>query len=303
MPTSTRLALGTGLQYHLLEWGAEDPARDHTVILLHGFLDLAYGWVPTVEAGLGARFHVVAPDLRGHGDSDRIGAGGYYHFFDYLADLDELIRARGRKRVSLVGHSMGGSIAAYFTGTFPSRIHKLALLEGLGPPESGDLGPERTATWIESWRRVRERPQRSYATVEEAASRLRENDRLLDAALALELAQAGTVRGRGGRFRFKHDPLHATLGPYAFQVEAACRFWKKITCPVLLVEGDRSDFRLAPEDDARRRACFPHAARAVVEGAGHMMQRHQPARLARLLVDFLSSESAGPAYDAPVEVK
>lgn len=287
VPTSTRLPLGTGLAYHLLEWGADDPSRQHTLVLLHGFLDLAYGWVDTVEAGLGARFHVVAPDLRGHGDSDRVGAGGYYHFFDYLADLDALIRARGRERVSLVGHSMGGSIAAYFAGTFPSRIHKLALLEGLGPPETGDVGPERTATWIESWRRVRERPQRSYATVEEAAARLRENDPLLSGALALRLAGAGTSRGTDGRLRFKHDPLHATLGPYAFRVEAACRFWEKITCPVLLVEGDQSSFRLAPEDEARRRAAFPHAGRAVLEGAGHMMQRHQPAALARLLVEFL----------------
>src|SRR4051812_19362021 len=108
MPASRKVQLGTGLSYHLLEW---DGGGDHTVILLHGFLDNAWGWQAAVDAGLGDGLHVVAPDLRGHGDSDWIGAGGYYHFPDYLADLHDLITQVGRARVSLVGHSMGGSVA------------------------------------------------------------------------------------------------------------------------------------------------------------------------------------------------
>src|SRR5262245_26616302 len=136
-PISRRIPLATGLTCHVLEWGGADAALDHTVVLLHGFLDLAWTWVPTVEAGLAGRFHVVAPDVRGHGDSDRVGPGGYYHFIDYLADLDALVRTLGRRRLSLVGHSMGGSIASYYAGVYPDRVHRLALLEGLGPPETG----------------------------------------------------------------------------------------------------------------------------------------------------------------------
>ena len=78
-PASRRLRLGTGLDYHLLEWNAYDAGRDHTVILVHGFLDLSWGWHATVvRSELADRFHVVAPDMRGHGDSDRIesGSGG-----------------------------------------------------------------------------------------------------------------------------------------------------------------------------------------------------------------------------------
>ena len=110
-PTSRMVPLGTGLRYHVLEWGVDDVSLQHTVVLLHGFLDMAWGWMRTVRARLAGRFHVIAPDLRGHGDSDRVGAGGYYHFIDYLADLHELIDKLGRTKVSLVGHSMGGSIA------------------------------------------------------------------------------------------------------------------------------------------------------------------------------------------------
>src|SRR5205823_8726862 len=99
---SRNVALSTGLRYHVLEWGADDPALDHTLFLLHGFLDLAWTWSRTVEAGLAGRFHLVAPVWRGHGDSDWVGAGGYCHFADYLADLDDLVRQSVRARGSLV---------------------------------------------------------------------------------------------------------------------------------------------------------------------------------------------------------
>ena len=289
-PRSRRIPLGTGLTYHALEWDDDDASRDHTVILIHGFLDSAWGWVPTVRAGLSPRFHVVAPDMRGHGDSDRIGGGGYYHFLDYLADLHELIGALGRRRVSLVGHSMGGTIASYYAGTYPDRIHRMALLEGVGPPELGTSAPDRVAAWLSAWKRVRDRPQNSYATVAEAASRLRSRDALLDEDTAVELAGRGTVRGDDGRYRFKHDPLHTTIGPYPFRVDMAQQFWRQVTCPVLLVEGENSAFRLGEDDRERRYGSFRDARREVLAGAGHMMQRHRPAPLAQMVLDFLGRD-------------
>jgi len=287
-PISRRIPLATGLSYHVLEWGRQEPALEHTVVLLHGFLDLAWTWVPTVEAGLAGRFHLLAPDLRGHGDSDRIGAGGYYHFVDYLADLDDLVRQLGRRRLSLVGHSMGGTVASYYAGTYPDRVHRLALLEGTGPPESGAAGPARTASWLEAWRRLREKAPRAYPSLEEAAARLRAHDRLLGADRALELARHGTVRRADGQLEFKHDPLHVTPGPNPFSAEVALRYFGQVTCPTLLVEGSASVFRHAPAEAARRAGAFRHARKAVVQDAGHMMQRHQPAALAALLLDFLS---------------
>ena len=128
------------------------------------FSTTAWGWQPMVEAALAAGLHVVAPDMRGHGDSDWIGPGGYYHFPDYLADLHEVSGRSGARSVSLVGHSMGGSIAAYYAGSFPERMHKLALLEGLGPPESKDAMPARVATWLAAWKKVREKSPKSYAS-------------------------------------------------------------------------------------------------------------------------------------------
>jgi pimeloyl-ACP methyl ester carboxylesterase len=285
-PSARMIPLATGLRYHVLEWGADDPSLDHTVVLVHGLLDLAWGWAPTVQAGLAGLFHVVVPDLRGHGDSDRVGLGGYYHFFDHLADLHALLDVVGRERVSLVGHSMGGSVASYYAGAYPRRIHRLALLEGTGGPELGGDGPEDAARWLESWKQARERAGKSYASVQEAAARLREHDPLLTEELALELARRATVE-LDGRLRFKHDPLHLTFDPRPFRFDDARQFWRAITCPVLLVEAELSVFRLPPDEKARRHGCFPDRRCEVLPGAAHMMHRHQPAALARLLADFL----------------
>jgi pimeloyl-ACP methyl ester carboxylesterase len=290
-PVSRRLALGTGLTYHVLEWGQADAALTHTVVLVHGFLDYAYTWVDTVAAGLGGRYHVVAPDLRGHGDSDRVGPGGYYHFMDYVADLHEVIGQLGRQKVSLVGHSMGGSVVGYYAGTYPERVHRLAMLEGLGPPEPESPWPDRVRAWLGAWARVRALPPRRYRSLEEAALRLRKTDPRLPPELALRLAAHGTVGDEASGYAFKHDPLHNTPGPYPFSVATAAQFWQRVTCPVLLVDATESDFHLAPDESARRIAAFTGAAsvqQAHVDGAGHMMQRHQPQALAALLDGFLS---------------
>lgn len=288
-PTSRHIPLGTGLTYHVLEWDEPASQRDHTVVLIHGFLDNAWGFERVVSAGLAGAFHVVAPDMRGHGDSDRVGAGGYYHFFDYVADLHEIIRTLGRERVSLVGHSMGGTIAGYYAGSFPAAIQRLALLEGLGPPEPDTPMPERVRRWISGWRRGLSRAPSSYATLDDAAEALRSRDPRIGRDYALELASRSTTRLDSGRYRFKHDPLHTTTGPYPFRVDLAVQLWEAMACPTLLVDGEESELGIPDADLRRRTESFKDARRVALPGAGHMMQRHRPEALAAVLLDFLSA--------------
>ncbi|MBP6629181.1 MAG: alpha/beta hydrolase [Kofleriaceae bacterium] len=284
-PSGRRLPLHTGLTYQVWTWGA---ASAPTVLLLHGFLDHGRGWTD-VAAALAERYFVVAPDLRGHGDSDWIGPGGYYHFFDYVADVDALVDALAADRSPLhvVGHSMGGTIAGYWAGARPDRCRRLALLEGLGPPESDVAPPVRVARWLDGWRAARAAPTRALPDLAAAAARLRHHDPLLSAEVADRLAAWGTRPVAGG-VAWKHDPLHLTAGPYPFRREVAAALWRNVTCPVLVVDGAASTLRLAQTESADRLACFADARTAVLPHAGHMMQRHQPAALAELLGAFLS---------------
>ncbi len=295
-PRSRKLSLKTGLNYHVLEW-AQDPAATHTVLLVHGFLDFSWSWKPTVDAWFehaperARQLHIIAPDMRGHGDSDRVGAGGYYHFMDYLADIHDLIAQLKGERLSLVGHSMGGSVCSYFAGAYPEQVARMALLEGLSPPAQEMNMPVRVRTWVAMWARALERVTTGMATVAQAAERLMKHDSLLTRELALELAEHGTRREPDGNLRFKHDPVHMTPGPYPFRIDMAEALWRSVTCPVLYVEGSASTFVHTPEENRRRLSLFQAGATIeVIDGAGHMLQRHRPRELAVLLDRFICAD-------------
>jgi pimeloyl-ACP methyl ester carboxylesterase len=281
-PQSKQLTLATGLSAHVLEW---DAPGDTTFVLVHGFLDNAWGWLE-VAPKLGA--HAIAIDVRGHGDSGWASAGGYYYFVDYVADLDDVIRQLARERVIVVGHSMGGGIAAYWAGARPERANAVALLEGMGPPDEAEVDvAARAARWIDGWRTSR-REFKPMASIDVAAARLRKHDPLLSEALALELAAHG-VRPYETGFVWKHDPLHLTQGPYPFRRDVAAQFWRRIACPVLVVDGAESKLNLGEAERAARRAELRAPRHVVVPGAGHMMMRHQPAAIAALLVELAAS--------------
>jgi len=278
-----REVVANGLRHHVLEW---DGGGRTTVLCLHGFLDLSWGFAPIAPALAEAGYHVVAPDLRGHGDTDRVGAGGYYYFFDYIPDVADLVDRLARERLVLVGHSMGGSVALLYAGAFPDRPSGVVAMEGIHASERrGEDVARRAAEWVLSVRKARLRGPRTFPTIEACAERLRKFDPRCPPEVALFLAERGTVPAPGGR-AFKHDPVHVTRGPYPFRLDVFKAFWAAIRCPVLLVDAAESETR-PPPDMAERVRVFRDARRAVVKDAGHMLMRHRPAETAGVVLQFL----------------
>ncbi|HSP96146.1 MAG TPA: alpha/beta hydrolase [Candidatus Dormibacteraeota bacterium] len=273
------------LTHHLLEWGS--GAR--VVLLLHGFLEHAHVWELVAPRLAEAGLHVYALDWRGHGDSQWVGAGGYYHFADYVADLDGIVRGLGG-RAALVAHSMGGNAAVLYAGTMPERATALVSIEGLGPPGSDPAdAPERYAQWLLDIERAAARPRPAF-TAAAGLERLRERyPRMSEAALAL-LAEHGT-RVEGDARVWKFDPLHQTRSPQPYYAAQGRAFWQRVACPVLYVEGDESFLRL-PDGDLAERLAALRAERAMIHGSAHHPHLEQPEALAKVLVEFLTVRSA-----------
>jgi pimeloyl-ACP methyl ester carboxylesterase len=274
-----------GLEHHVLEWGS---AHESAVLLLHGFLDAAATW-DRVASALAAHGHrVIAPDLRGFGEGTRLPAGVYYHFVDYIADVAELVDALvpPNARLSVVGHSMGGTISTLYAGSFPERLVRHATLEGLGPPDNPHaIGPIRMRGWIEDVRKVRTRPAQTPLTRDEARRRLAVNHANVPAQI-LDERLSQLVREVPGGVVWRHDPLHRTRAPVPFFAKLFVEFAKAITCPTLFVSGGPLGYH--PPDEEERLAAFTKLERVTLEDAGHMMHWTRPNELAAVLAAFIA---------------
>ncbi len=276
-----------GLKIHYLEWGERGG---EPLILIHGFLDHARSWEPFV-ASMQKKFRkpmwIVAPDCRGHGESGWVGAGGYYHFPDYLFDLDSLIHNLGASYVTLMGHSMGGTISFLYTGTFPKRVRRLILVEGMGP-----LGlnfsdaPPRMEKWISEVKALGRKRPAEYSTLEEAAQRLQRKNPRLKLDLALHLARWGMKQADNGKWVWKFDPLHRTTAPQPFYSEQALEFFRRIECPVLLIQGKESHQALRPDMQERLKA-IAHRTLVEIKDAGHLVHHDNPDGLADVVAESL----------------
>ncbi|TAJ99510.1 alpha/beta hydrolase [bacterium] len=276
-----------GLKIHYLEWG--NPAGE-PLILVHGFLDHARSWEPFIvclKNKSPKSLWIIAPDCRGHGESGWVGTGGYYHFPDYLLDLDSLIHTLGTSSVTLMGHSMGGTISFLYSGTFPKRVRKLVLVEGIGP-----LGmvfsdaPHRMEKWISEVKALEQRRTPEYSSLEDAAQRLRRTNPRLRPELALHLAQWGMKQTDNGKWVWKFDPLHRTTAPQPFYTGQALEFFRRIECPVLLVQGKESHQSPRPDMQQRLEA-IAHRTSVEIAAAGHMVHQDNPEGLSEVVLEFL----------------
>lgn len=277
-----------GLTHHVLEWPAATPAPGApTALLLHGFMDAAASWDLVAPSLADAGLRVLAPDMRGFGDGPRVPPGGYYHFPDYVLDVADLVDALVPPDAPLlvVGHSMGGTIATLYSGTFPARVGGLAVLEGAGPPDSDHAHtPDRVRRWVDEVRAIRARGERSMASRDEALRRLIGNHPRVSEEVLRTRVDALARALPDGRLTWKADALHTTRSPTPFFAEAYKSFARRVACPVLFVSGGKLGWHPPDEDD--RLAAFARLQRVEIDDAGHMMHWSQPAELVRALLGF-----------------
>ncbi len=293
-----------GLRQHLLEWGEPPLARGDqpSLVMLHGWMDVAASFQFVVDA-LEEERHVLALDWRGFGASDTPAADTYY-FTEYLGDLELVLDAlfgADRGAVDLLGHSMGGNIAMLYSGVRPAKVRRLVNLEGFGMPRSRPAhAPGRMAKWLDELKMPMQ--LRPYADLDAVAARLTKTNPLLRRDRAAWLAEHWSgPTGQGCERALLADPEHKRMSPILAQVDDWLECYKRITAPLLWVEGDRSDVsvwwgdRYTKAEFHQRLDCVAHVSRHVVGPAGHMLHHDRPEDIARLVEAFLSESRPSPS--------
>jgi len=271
------------LKLHYVDWG--NPEKP-LMVMVHGGRDHCRNW-DWAAVNLRDHYHVIAPDLRGHGDSDW-AIGGSYSMIDYVLDLAQLMQAVAHEPATLIGHSLGGGIVLEYSGTFPETVKEVVSIEGLGPPPGmirATAAHQRMVNWISQMQELSRRKVREYATVEEALGRMRRANPHLTHAQASHLTIWGVRRNENGTYSWKFDNyVHAT-SPYMFNNKDARDIWGQIKSPALLIRGAESWGGDWVKDG--RFSAFKSAQTVTIEQAGHWVHHDQLAGFLAVVHRFL----------------
>jgi pimeloyl-ACP methyl ester carboxylesterase len=283
----SRFEVLRGLRHHIRMWG---PETGKPLILLHGGQDASPTFQFMVDC-FERDWRIVAPDWRGHGQSDRAPQG--YWWPDYLADLDAILEALfPGAPLPLLGHSLGGNMACLYAGLRPERVSRLMSLDAFGLPDRNPAdAPAQLKRWLAGWR---EPPpvHKAYASVEDMAARLRQANPRLDEAKSLFLAAGLSDRREDGALVWAFDPRHrapfATLHRRAEWT--ACL--AQVRAPAFFVASGRTvPAALADEPGGleARAAVIPGARFERIAGTSHNLHHDEPELVATLVERFLAA--------------
>jgi pimeloyl-ACP methyl ester carboxylesterase len=273
-PRSHRVRVGS-LELHYVEWGdAAKPA----VVLVHGAGAHARWWDALVPA-LVHEHRLVAPDLRGHGESDW-AVPARYPIEDFAADVLALLDALGIASAALVGHSMGGRVGLWLAAHHPERVRAVALLD----VRVRGLKRER----VDRWRGTAagERPRRVYPTFEEAAASFRLTPEEPGVAPdVLRALAAHAVRERApGEWSLSFD--RRVLALDGSRLSDFGPLLERVRCPALVMKGAAST--VIGDEQAEETARALRAGPVRTFAGGHHFLLADPTAVAEALREFLA---------------
>jgi pimeloyl-ACP methyl ester carboxylesterase len=280
MTTKTISVAGNSITYDTV--GSGSP-----VLLLHGAFQTRYLWRAAAQA-LAAKHTVIAPDLRGIGDS---GAGnGAFDFKSVGAEMAGLMDALGHTRYAVAGHDLGGGVAYALAAQFPERITHFVfmdmLLPGFGFEEAWVPRPNGQFLWfaalnsvpgvIETLLQGREREYLEHVlrggfTANKAG--ITDAD---VAAYAAAYAKPGVLAALGGYFR----------AMWANAEHNKASAGRKLTMPVLAMGGEYS---VGPGAAQSMSAVASNVKTAIIPGAGHWLPEENPSAVIEQLQTFLAA--------------
>jgi pimeloyl-ACP methyl ester carboxylesterase len=273
------------LRLHYVEWG--DP-KAPTMVLVHGVRDHARTW-DDVLAHFVDDYHIVAPDLRGHGDSEWVRGSGY-DYLDYVYDLYQLIVQNDFGPVVLVGHSLGGAITSFFAGIYPELVSKLIVIEGIGmwQRDSSEVSlVEKLRNWVETTQSLADRQPKRYDSLEAAYQRMQHANPQLSSDQAYHLTLHGSVRHEDGRFTWKYDNYTYNFSIMGVRPDEMIELWQAIQCPTLLLNAQNGLDNRTGQDGTLLH--FANAQLHNIADAGHWTHHDQAQAVVDSITAFLAN--------------
>ena len=270
------------LKVRYLDWGGEGAP----LLALHGLASSA-NWYDIVAPMLRDRYHIYAPDQRGHGQTTSATSG--YDWQTLSRDLDRLLDHIGLDEVSVMGHSWGGNVATNFAANYPGRVKRLIMIDG--GFLDGRLFPG--ASWETFSHRVR--PRDVTGNRQEFLDRLRNQLGLIWNDEIERIVQTMVYEDEDGQIQDILQPENHAQVIRAMWDEPASMTMPRIQCPTLVVPAGPTPERAGSEYAQTRRRMVDAAERCLkdarvywVSDTIHDIGYHKPQELAQVIGDFLA---------------
>jgi pimeloyl-ACP methyl ester carboxylesterase len=263
------------LRLHYLDWGNSEATP---MLLVHGLCCSARYW-DFFARSMSQKYHVIAVDLRGHGESSW---SGNYNPAEYTADLTKFADKLELHDIILIGHSLGGIVSILYTVEQPNRVARLVVV---------DNGPEIDFSRMERLKGELANRSIVYNSEADALRRMEEESLFYSEDCKRYLIKYTMNRDDSGRLSYKYDPSlhHTEVGTLEWLLPSM----KKLTCPTLVVHGAESD--VLPAAAARRiPEILPSTMVVDIERAGHFVMGDNPAAFETAINNFINSPTGQP---------
>lgn len=260
-----------GLRIHYLDWGNEGKPA---FIMLHGIGRVAHSF-DHLAPRFKNDYHVMAIDMRGHGDSAWSPEGAYI-VEDYVKDLEAIVEQLNLRGIVLLGNSTGGRVVQVYAGMHPERVSRLI---------SEDVGPERTNEIASAFTRQVQQEANGWASEDELVASLKRNGGKTSDDLLRTYAHFGTKKREDGRIVWKRDPNLAK----GFVPTELWRFVREIKSPTIYILGGSSRI-VPPETQKQLKETLPNCQIVVMPGLGHYPDQEEPEEFVRIVQAFLTGK-------------
>jgi pimeloyl-ACP methyl ester carboxylesterase len=259
-----------GLRIHYLDWGAPEKPP---LLMLHGIGRVAHTF-DHIAPHFASKYHVMAVDMRGHGDSGW-DPNGAYLVEDYVKDIEGLAGQLQLRNIVIWGNSTGGRVAQVFAGLHPDLVTAVI---------SEDVGPERPSQLAENVsRQLKQEDATGWASEEELLAQLKTSYPRTAEDILRSLSHYGTKKRPDGRVIWKRDPAIAN----GFVPTELWRFVRQIKPPIIYILGGRSTVVPAMTQEELKKA-LPQAEIVTVPGSGHYPSEENPSEFLKIVDKFLS---------------